>query len=722
MGIFENAKNNARTRAAELAHDSEYKQSPRSKDKTANTPFGSSGDGVGRTDPPKDEITRYWRLFETVPIVRQPITSFASQVVEPGYYIANEGLDEETLHELENWLETSAIVEGEIGADFQGLLKKAIIQREVKGTGLVEKVHAEEDEEIITGMKLVKVETVEAHTRPGQSILLHPDDSYEDAPTTDGGETAAYVQNITSGSYGGSDDGVAFTVDDIIKLTRDADAGEIFGTSRLEASADRIDGLRQKLEDNDQAIESKAYPLWLFKFGDPEAPWDRDDINKFMKSHEMENFHPGMKQGVRGDVNVDTVSGEVAEIGDYLDFDLNWIITSMPMPKYSLGGFDENVGQVAGAAQQGDVNRQIREIRQEIKTKFTPILREKAQEMGVSEEDAENIDLIIGSPDRPEQEPDNEQVIRYIGAGDNQNGGGDAGDGLPGEGAPGDGTPQPGGSSDPVSPQTDGGSQDVVRASEGRPSKKTVWDVDVIAELSRPSHEQLAESVYQRLKEMRNNSLDRVGQEFEQSPMYVASNFERIANSEMNNIFRNANLGEEINTSVKDAMRGATDSMLWSVQQRNNISFFISNIENSVRDAMDELGRRMRIQIRRAAENTEDFSDARQRIENTYSDAQLRNRANIIAMMELHNIQETTKLQEFEQDPDVIGVRISNEDASSSVCTILDGVEAFFDQGPIVEQFRNRVSEEYLQKEFTPLPQTPPFHFGCKTELEPIYE
>lgn len=357
---------------------------------------------VDKHKPDKKKLERYWELYQKVPIIRQPIRSFASEVVGPGYYVDAE--NDDLKEDLENWLKHSAIVDGEVDKDFTRLLKKATIQREVKGTALAEKVP--DDEGNIYGFKLMKPETTRAFTYPAQSLLLAPDAEVNEDDffgnrrifTKQNGDVAAYVQmkkDFRSTRSVEPDKYVAFTRNDIIKLTRDADTGEVFGESRITAVENRLESLLKKLEDNDKAIESLAHPFQLFKFGVGEKEnWDPAEIKNFMNEHEQEDFEPGMKQGVQGDVEIDTISGEVAPIDEFLNFDVNWIISEMPLPKYALGGFEEDVNQFVSRSQETRVEKQIQEARKEIESEWTPVLEEKAEEMGYDVDDLNS--LVIG--------------------------------------------------------------------------------------------------------------------------------------------------------------------------------------------------------------------------------------------------------------------------------------------------------------------------------------
>jgi hypothetical protein len=753
----------------ELAHGSSQDANVRSLDDMDEgrfKPFTYQQEDFDRTEAPKDAMRKYWRQYETTPIVRKPISSFASQVMEPGYYLESEELSEEELNDLQHWLERAAIIEGMPGKDFRLLAKKAIVQREVRGTSLIEKAPDEDNPEKLAGLKLINPETMEAVTRPGQSILLAPEDNEhlddDDLPETPDGDAAAYLQDIseTDALFGtpirrqrvdNTEDTwkIAFRRDEVIKLTRDADVGDIFGTSRIEAVSERIEGLRHKLQDNDEAIASKAYPLWLFMFGSEEEPWGSDDINDFMSAHEMENFHPGMKQGVRGDVDVETVSGEVAEIAEYLEFDINWIMSAMPMPKFALGAFSGNaVGQIGGVAQQRDVQRQIMEARRELENEFTPLIQEVAEQMGHS--DIKDLKLRIGKPGEEELPiGTNEQIIRYISGSGNDGQQQSSGQTRPNNQPkqPPDGQPQnvPATDSGPnQSRGSTGTSGDTsnkplgIDPNEKTPGVKTVtgppeenapygahvWDEsNSIASLSMNDQRkrQVADAVFDTLQQARDDSLDSVSGDLD----HAARTFEQTANTSMNNALRNSSLKGKTRPAIKAAVTDVNEEFgsrsKFSAQL--NVNHFAQNVENATRDAMDELLRKMRIQIRRGAEDEDSFENVAARLRERYDDANLRQRAELIAHMELKNAVETTKLQLFEQSPEVIGVRVSNSNPSTPLTEALAGVEAMFDsEDSVQEQLSSATRSEFLHSGFNPLPSVPPFHFNDSSELEPITE
>jgi len=722
-------------------------------------PFQFEQPDYDRTEAPKDEMRKYWRQFETTPVIRKPITSFASRVTEPGYFIESTQLTEDQVKNIGDWLDNAAIVEGQPGRDFRLLAKKSIVQREVRGTALVEVAPDKSDDNKIAGLKLINPETMEAVTRPHQSILMAPEDitEYESAPTAESGGAAAWLQDVleTDQTHFGTpisadEDGdmkIGFRRDEIIPLARDADVGEIFGTSRIEAVSDRIDGIKQKLADNDEAIASKAYPLWLFMFGSDENPWDSKDIQSFMSAQEMSNFHPGMKQGVRGDISVETISGEVADIAEYLQFDLRWIMSAMPMPMFVLGSFESaSVGQVSGVAQQQDVNRQIKEARRELEEEFTPVVRKVAMQQGVSEDAAKDITLKFGKPGETDLDIDrNEQVIRYISGsqgGETQRGAqpnveGDQrnqqqreeDDGVitKGETPSSVGNPTPdqpiAGVDEDKNPYVD---TEVV---DGEQSSATqIWNTsrsyESLSVESDDLHQMVSELAQSAFIKTRDQTLDRVEERYASTPSYAVAEFENIANRELNRTLRELSISSNVKSKLQEELTNIVRNLGGSANKftnNQNARFYSQNVENAVRDATEEMLRKARLQLRRAITSNESWNVARQRIEQDYSDAYLTDRANLIAHMETKNAIESTKLSQFESSDDIIGFRVSNDMPSTPLTQELSGVEVRFDEvDDIAEEVRSHVS--HTEQGFDPLPQVPPFHFNDTTTLEPIWK
>ena len=736
-------------------------------------PFSFEMPDYDRTEAPKDEMRKYWRQFETTPIIRKPITSFASRVTEPGYFIETPDLTEDEVRRIGDWLNQCAILEGQPGKDFRLLAKKAIVQREVRGTALVEVAPDKFNDERVAGLKLINPETMEAVTRPNQTILMAPDDidDYPDAPLAESGGAAAWLQDIleTDQTYWGTafnrkdadnDAKIGFRRDEIIPLARDADVGEVFGTSRIEAVSDRIDGIKQKLSDNDEAIASKAYPLYLFLFGSEERPWDSRDIQQFMKAHEMENFHPGMKQGVRGDVEVTTISGEVADIAEYLNFDIRWIMSAMPMPMFVLGSFmSATVGQVAGIAQQQDINRQIKEARRELEEEFTPVVRKVAMQQGIDEERVKRLFIKFGKPGETDLDLDrNEQVIRYIGLGNEGDSQGQRPDQRNMQQRTGQVNPAQAPAEDTDSEETPDNDKDDGIITTGETPETIdnptpdlpIAGVDEDANpyvdyemnsSSRSSHvwstgtsvdelqygdgmEAMSSLIYETMASARDNTLEGLEQRYHDTPEFAIAEFETVANREMNRAISDSSLTKASKNYVEHLIDAECGDYGRPNKYTDRMStrFYVQNMENAVRDATEEMLRRARLQARRAVVSGEPWSVVRRRVVEDYNDTYLRDRANLIAYMESKETVETEKLRRFEQHEDIIGYRIENVSQSTPVTRSLNGVEVMFDDDTDATELMNDVAGDVAVKGFDPLPLVPPYHFNDTSELVPIYK
>lgn len=693
--------------------------SPQSIDHQVET---ARTEGADKHRPDKKKLERYWELYTSVPLIRQPIRSFASEVVAPGYYVDAE--NEDLKEDLEDWLRKSSIVAGEVDKDFSLLLKKATIQREVKGTSLVEKVPT--DEGNLYGFKLMRPETVRAFTYPGQNVLLDPDDEMElpsdpdlsdhtELYETADGQLAAYVQQrkrFFDSPRGNSDSYVAFTRDEVIKLTRDEDTGFVFGTSRLEAVEDRIESLLKKLDDADKGIESMASPFQLFKFGNPDNPWERSKVKNFMKNHRPEEFEPGMKQGVQGDIEVETVAGETPDIDSFLDFDINWIISEMPLPKYALGGFEEDVNQFVSRSQETRTENQIQEARQEIEYEWTPVLREKAEELGYNPDDVNS--LVIG------EDPDDLGLADLLLRDDDGEGGN--------EGAGGTDFTRPPASTEDQRQQNE---EDEELLFDELARIQEAGATDDVSEL--------ADVTYQTLQFVRDRLIEKIEEYGRDDPLraleQVAERRETVIESEMERMFRAADTAQSENVfqSVLESTRNQVEELgvdaSTSLDDTDIVGLTHDTYVASVRDAADDISSEIKDELRRVLAEEQDISVIRDRISDQFSDGKIRNRAELIAYMETFNAQESLKLRRFRQADDVVGVAVvSDQEELTPVCRQLTGVEgtqavAVFDhEDSISEQFSRFVSDRHLHEGFDPLPNSGPFHYFCGSRLEPIFE
>ena len=759
------------TSVARLSHGNTGDPRPKSEIRRHSTDIYEFNSGADRHRPPKDDFEKYWELFEEETLVREPIVSFASEIVEEGWYIKTD--DSDLQKDLTHWLSDIGILEGEKGKNLSEILKKIAIQREVRGTVLVEKVRDEEGR--LAGLKLIRPETVAFYTKPDSSILVEPDDTeYDHVKITEDGEAAAYVQYDDELIERWTDnEEIPFTREEVIKITRDADIGEIFGTSRLEAVYQRAKGLQQKLEDNDAAVSQTAFPFWLFKFGSEDEPWNRSDVEDFMEEHDFDNFRPGMKQGVTGNVDVETVGGDVAEIYRALQFDVDKIVSGMPAPKYSLGGFEENINQFVSEAQERKQRRTIKETRRELENELTPFIVEKANEIkgnvtedgevedGLTEEDVE---LVIGRPDKPDDmDMVSGSTIRYISdAGQNgqgvpmdgpQQGNEDdqpIGDVEPGEWAD---WPNPGYPDDDDNRATsDTPFQSTATTAFAPPEdRESLWeavesidgDIEELADprfiSTRDEFNELRQLTYDALEDGRDRVLRRLENRFNDAPITFDNRYEELVSATIRSVRKDHRLSDNAHEPLRSVANQTVEKVngphhspqLDASLTLQDIQVAESNargLEDDVENALEEFAHFVGVQVQQGFSRGEDMSTILDRIRDRFSDSRLRQRASLMALMRSRSTSSTIRLSKYEASDEVIGVRVINpcNEKTTRLCKHLagcgpyDGAEAYFDDGPIGEQLADDVPDEAIPKGFRPLPPSPPFHFGCRSDVVPI--
>ncbi|WP_161945915.1 phage portal protein [Halalkaliarchaeum desulfuricum] len=348
-------------------------------------------------------MEKFWAQYRTCPLVRRGIDIFAEDITAPGYRVDAD--NDELVEELEEWLSSSAIVAGESHRDFAEILDGSIVQEEVRGTALVEVVPKAEADDEIWGFRLINVSTVSAYTYENQAVLIRPDDTEVDGvQTTSRGEAAAYGQWDNSALAGPFNDKntVPLSQNDIVKLVRDPDTSDIFGNSSIEPVSQEIDELYRMLDDIGEAVHSKGYPHWIFKLGEPSGDitdpragvWPEDKIKDYRDEHKEGNWEVGSKDFVPGDVEVETISSDVPEIEELLDWYVEEIVSTLPVPKYKLG-FTDSINRDVTAEQAPQYERKIENKRRQLEEAFTPVLRRKAEEFGYSENDVASVKLSI---------------------------------------------------------------------------------------------------------------------------------------------------------------------------------------------------------------------------------------------------------------------------------------------------------------------------------------
>lgn len=361
---------------------------------------------LNRQQPSDQDLEQYWEIYKNFPLVRRSIGHFADDVVEPGYRIDTD--NEALADELESWLQDAGMVSGEQNHGFDEILRSAVVQREVRGTSITVVVYNKNGG--IWGFQNINVSTLSAYTYESKSVLIRPDEdpSHEDVPAiTKRDEAAAYVQfddDAIGGPFGDTEE-VPFSQNDIVKVTRDADTDDIFGTSSIQPIHAEVKGLRQILRDNEEAIATKGYPQWFFKLGEPQGEpgspragvWPDAKIQEYRDSHKKENYTAGQKDFVPGDVDVEKFDSDVAEIEELIDRYVDMIMAGLPVPKFMIG-FANQINRDITGDQREQYQKQIQRTRRELEQAFEPILRRKADEWGYETDD---VDLTI-QPERDE--------------------------------------------------------------------------------------------------------------------------------------------------------------------------------------------------------------------------------------------------------------------------------------------------------------------------------
>lgn len=386
-----------------LLGDGEPASQTRDPDVISGDFYGTNvGGDIEKRKPPQDALRKYWRQYETNGIVRKSINTYANDITEPGYTI--EADNEQLESQMEDWLREGAIVNGVQDKDFIQVLEDTIRQREVRGTALIEVVPQANNSDGMWGFRIINIESVNAIEKEDSGILVRPGETeLDNVPITKRGEAAAYVQYDDTAFGGPFDkDDVPLSQNDVIKFTLDGDAYDIFGTSRLEGVSEDIETLNSVLDDNADAIAAKGHPYWIFKMGEPAGDennpragiWPKDKIQELAEKHKSNNYDAGQKDFLPGDVDVDVVHGETADIKPTVNYHTEQILASMPTPKFMVG-FSDAVNRDITTEQFDAYKTQVRKARRELEAGFRPFLKRKAREWGYSDAEVASLEIRI---------------------------------------------------------------------------------------------------------------------------------------------------------------------------------------------------------------------------------------------------------------------------------------------------------------------------------------
>lgn len=724
---------------------------------------------------PEDDIEKYYEEYKNNSIIETQIDNLALEVFEPGYWVTADSDETET--EIEEFLKNVGIVGSKTHVPFDQFGQFMLRQHEVRGTFEAEKVTDDDGRHL--ALNPLNPSTMEIYTKPGTNVLLPPDyDADENATIsvkdTPGGEVAAFVQFDTQFSRWEHRNELRFTKDQVIHWPRNPDIGEQFGHSRIEPVLERSRALREKMQDNDLAIAMKAWPMVLFQLGSEDRPWTRDEMEEFMANYQEQNLGPGMYQGVPGDVEVEEFAGETADISEHVTSDVDMIVSGMPGPKHTLGSFasgDEN------AALAGAYERQFRKIvrakRREIEGIMTPYLKEVAESWGY---DPSGLELRIGRPEG-EVAPEDVQgsIIRYesdAGSGDESGETVDIDDIEPGDTV--NGKTVIGDSETTTIQEIREEREEDADGSGGSENGPTGPSVSTgVASADDPQLHQLATESLQELgttdTETATESLSNDGVRVRDieadvgdvlapivsdvledtlsvietrhtgrrdvNPKAVADEFSAQLGSQLRGRdvertiergLRNARertadkLNEELDTdAIVGLSRTATDSLLRKHREMilNDFQSFGDEIGDAIRHSLTDI------------EASDDMSVVRSRVESLYSDAEMSRRTRLFVRMALIGFVNKIKYTAYERDDAVVGVRVSNtctEDTPEIVrdlagCAGGEAATARFDADKRVgAQLMEQASAD-PHNGFTPLPDTPPFHFNDTTQYKPVF-
>lgn len=364
------------------------------------------GDGVytpGEIDTvrPPEDLVDDWELFQNTPIVNAPLTQGAADVVEPGARVTADS------EETEEWfndefLPNAGVVGGQRHRPFAAVLFQSALMYLAAGNVLVENVKRDPGSDEITGFMAIKPQSVKAVTEENKPLLLAPDAdvSGKDVPTTNRDEAPAFLQyhnDSLLGQRGAYDDRdvVALSQNDVVKISRNPAPGEIWGRPVQRSCRGRITALKQKLRDNEKAIQTKAYGIWSVAFGtevvevdnpnvdDILVDWTADEQRQFLNNKIGSDLGPGDIIGHDGAIEFDRFEGEVASgLLDFIRTDVKLIVAALPTPLYAVG-WESDVNQFVVERQEKRYEKQIRSIRKELERGFTPTLKTIAEQRGL---------------------------------------------------------------------------------------------------------------------------------------------------------------------------------------------------------------------------------------------------------------------------------------------------------------------------------------------------
>jgi len=713
--------------------------------------------GALEHDPPRDDLNFYRKLYENVGPIKSAIDNFSSEVVEPGWYITCD--NEETAEQLTEYFRNVAIINTETDVNASRLIESMVREREIKGTVFLEKVTDSENRN--QALYPLQNDTITIYTKPGKAMLPAPDDSEAEAfnpdidqsrdqpPLTDDGEMGAYVQFDELKPQWAQTNEVVYTRDQVIKWTRDAEIGEPRGTSRIASSARRAEGLLEKLQDNDDAVKFKAWPQIIFQLGDEDNPWNEEEVQNFISAYEDGQISPGMMQAVAGDVSVEEFAGDTADIQDTLNFDISMIMSGLPGPVYATGGFAQNVAPAVAQSQQRTFIKEVKKTRREVEQLFTPYLRDVATDYGL--DGADSVELHLGRPNGEVAPEDVEgSIIRYTS---------DATNGEQEQ-------PITAISSDDIVTDPDDVEEERQAESDANSSSSSAENTGTVSVdnsfrvTTEPGTAELAGTVGElsdpRLvstRDIESDLSDLLYEELVNVREQLVSVFEDTADRSLRNsdeldgaiarAVSEATGDARIDPRSRDHFERAIEATLDTLSQPNHspqieldmgarhrqrARFLSDAMADSFENVVGDMDEFARVNTTQAVQHDESPAVVGERLAESFDNDDLRERADVMARIEIMSGVNALKMAEYDRHDEIIGVELINpcNPNTTPLCKELtcddgDGSVALFDADQTLgEQFQADVPDDMLFDGFDPLPTVPPFHFNCRTEIVPV--
>lgn len=706
---------------------------------TASTELYTTGHDVSRPD---NDIPDYWNVYNTNPLISQPIDTLANDVVEPGWYF--EADSEDTVEELTEYAEQVAMVENSNRRNITSLLHSNIVTHQVTGTVFVEDVTDDEDRP--TALQPLQTETIEIYTKPDSSVLVAPDDTqYDGIHITEEGDAAAYVQFRTGISKWSDREERRFTRDEILQWNRGSQPGAQYGVGRVQRVFERALAVESKLRDNDDAIAMKAWPGIIFEFGTEEEPWDREEMDDFLEDFEGPKFGPGMMKGVSGDVSVTEFAGETADIEGSVATDVNYITSGLPGPKHGLGSFTDGVKDSLAAVQQRRYRKLKRFLRNELENLYTPYFRDVAEAYNLDSPDS--VQFHVG---RPQGEVDPEQVsgnvIRYT-SDVSADAGAQEGDGG------GDGEPAVGDNPNEAPEGESVPDMSVLASFDPIPGDATSAGdehsheyADGVAELADPRltgtreiESAVADAVESVALDLRDLSIAVVEERFSDLESVPVRDYNDAVADRSRSLVNEATARSAIDDELRRVFDRVRDTLgqdshappltlAYDSRYDEIVRAAETDIRTDLRTVAEDIENVASMQLARSRMTGDDVEAWGERVRSEITEDRLAQRAQVIARMRIQQLINQCKLRAYRDADGVVGVTVINPCTPSTTtlcerlagCGPRDSAEAYFDsRQSIGQQLQDHVNDDLLYVGFDPL-GLPPFHYGCRSEFVPI--